>query len=82
MYGSYKPDDPHITLSSKNKNQEQEKTHRTGHGYTKSMDDLTLVRTSPSPDTKADNFKDRKGKEIWAQDLPSETTMHQGGEGS
>ncbi|KAL8944764.1 MAG: hypothetical protein Q9211_000480 [Gyalolechia sp. 1 TL-2023] len=57
-------DDPHLTVCAKNAAQEQRKTHETAHGYTRSMEDATLLRTNPSGYVKPDNTKDNRGKEV------------------
>lgn len=51
--------------------------HEAAHGYTRSMHDATLLRTAPSGFVKADNTKDRRGKEIWPGGLQAEVVMHQ-----
>ncbi|KAL8773762.1 MAG: hypothetical protein Q9209_001530 [Squamulea sp. 1 TL-2023] len=78
--GKWVRDDPHLTICSKNSSQEQQKIHEAAHNYTKSMQDTTLLRVTPSGFTKADNTKDRRGKEIWPNGLPSEIIMHRGPE--
>ncbi|KAL8957710.1 MAG: hypothetical protein Q9193_005092 [Seirophora villosa] len=77
--GQWVQDEPHLTVSLKNKNQEEEKTHETSHGYTKSLDDYTLVRSAPSNYIKRDDIKDSKGRDIWPDGLESETLYHKDG---
>ncbi|KAI4178323.1 MAG: hypothetical protein L6R41_008438 [Letrouitia leprolyta] len=79
--GKWVKDDPHITISTKTGLQESGGIHESCHGYTKSMDDYTLIRTAPDKYTKSDNTLDIKGKPIWPNDLPSEVVMYQGAQG-
>ncbi|KAL8655969.1 MAG: hypothetical protein Q9210_000566 [Variospora velana] len=69
--GVFVKDDPHITVSTKNPQQVQERTHRTNHGYTVSVTDLTFVRATTT-DVKPDDTPDINGNPIWPMGLPSE----------
>ncbi|KAI4117997.1 MAG: hypothetical protein LQ345_001862 [Seirophora villosa] len=77
--GKWVKDAPHLTVSLKNPVQEEQKTHETSHGYSKSLDDYVIVRAVPSEYIKPDNTKDRDGDEIWPAGLKSETVVHGGG---
>ncbi|KAI4195987.1 MAG: hypothetical protein LQ348_002371 [Seirophora lacunosa] len=79
VLGQWSKDEPHLTISFKNRIQEEEKTHETSHGYTKSLDDYTLVRSAPSNYIKRDDIKDVQGRDIWPGGLESETLMHGAG---
>ncbi|KAL8726745.1 MAG: hypothetical protein Q9166_006540 [cf. Caloplaca sp. 2 TL-2023] len=70
--GQYVKDRPHLTVCVKNSTQDQQKTHETAQGYTKSMKDPTLTDVRPSGYPKPDNTKDHSGEEIWPDGLPSE----------
>ncbi|KAL9039372.1 MAG: hypothetical protein Q9180_002567 [Flavoplaca navasiana] len=74
--GQYKKDDPHLTICAKNATQQQQKVHEAAHGYTKTFDDYTLVQVNPDGYVKADTTKDKRGREIWPADLPTEVIMH------
>lgn len=53
----------------------QQKTQKAAHGYTKSMEDTTVLRVTPS---RYIDTKDHAETEIWPKGLPSEVIMHRG----
>ncbi|KAL8864692.1 MAG: hypothetical protein Q9198_009702, partial [Flavoplaca austrocitrina] len=74
--GQYKKDDPHLTICAKNATQQQQRVHEAAHGYTTTFDDYTLVQVNPDGYVKSDATKDKRGREIWPADLPTEVVMH------
>lgn len=74
--GKYQPDDPHITVSYKNSKQVEDKTHQTGHGYTKSSTDLQVVKVKSTDYVKPDATADNKGKPVWPSGLKEEEKYH------
>ena len=70
-------DDPHITISLKNPQQAWQKKHLTAHGYTKSMNDVQIVKAEERG-LKSDDVKDPEtGREIWPKGLPTENVVQQ-----
>ncbi|KAL9012484.1 MAG: hypothetical protein Q9173_002753 [Seirophora scorigena] len=76
ILGKWAKDEPHLTVSLKNRIQEEEKTHETSHGYTIALDDYTLARSVPSKYIKRDDTKDQDGNDIWPGGLQTEIVMH------
>ncbi|KAL9012787.1 MAG: hypothetical protein Q9173_002462 [Seirophora scorigena] len=74
--GAYVKDNYHITISVKNPQQEEDGTHSTTHGYTKSKTDLEIVGVSPNGYINRDDKLDNKGHPIWPAGLAEEQVLH------
>ncbi|KAL8663307.1 MAG: hypothetical protein Q9202_003943 [Teloschistes flavicans] len=67
-------DAPHITVASKNPQQELRGTHTTSHGYTKDMEKhkYYVIRSSSDHREKGDDLINRENKPYWPKNLYEE----------
>ncbi|KAL9623412.1 MAG: hypothetical protein Q9160_002305 [Pyrenula sp. 1 TL-2023] len=76
--GQYRRDAPHITISTKDEAQRQQRTHQASHGYTQSLQSVVVTRVQPSSYVRPDSDKDKSGKTYWPLGLPSEDVAYNG----
>lgn len=67
-------DDPHITIASKNPQQELRGTHTTSHGYTQGTEKYkyNVIRASSDHREKPDHLMNRENKPFWPKNLYEE----------
>ncbi len=70
----------HITIAVKNPSQVVDHTQHSVHGYTESLNPPS-ENESIAKETKPDNTKDRRGKEIWPHNLEEKADVEESNQG-